>query len=224
VHHTNTAHPHVHVIVAGAGRKPEEEERDTSAKEHKVPVVLSVREYQVLRQSGRERSEYAWHRLVKTVADVLEQEDDMALVGGELPGGDVVHSRSEGRPFLELLPEEGRIGTYRELTKYAAAGDHITPHHMPAASYMKRHGVGRDAGICLNMEHYESWPAGRHRVTRSYGSEIPEEETPRQALARDIADVRAIYQSQELYSPKIRQALQGVIRLDKESFPDLFRK
>jgi len=80
----------------------------------------------------------------------------------------------------------------------------------------------------MNMEHPHPGRGGRHRQTRTYGpgGRNPDlmGETPRQALARDIADVRRIYQEAGLYGARVRQALQEVIRRNKQAWPGAFNK
>jgi hypothetical protein len=66
-HHENTDHPHVHVVVAGAGYDRETGERET--------VKLFRQDYEQLRESGHDHSEYAWeHRLEELFQD-LERQD-----------------------------------------------------------------------------------------------------------------------------------------------------
>lgn len=65
---------------------------------------------------------------------------------------------------------------------------------------------------------------GRRRQTLSYGKFPNLNLSPRQALAREIWDVRCIYYNQGLYSSKIRQALQELIKLNKSTWLSLFKK
>lgn len=48
--------------------------------------------------------------------------------------------------------------------------------------------------------------------------------SPRDALARDIWDARIIYKNDGLYTPEIRQGLKEVIDLNKQMYPELFKK
>jgi hypothetical protein len=57
VHHQNTEHPHVHVVVAGAGYNEETEREE--------PVKLYTHDYEVLRESGREHSDYHFQHLLE---------------------------------------------------------------------------------------------------------------------------------------------------------------
>ena len=141
--------------------------------------------------------------------------------------GDVLES---GSSSYSLLPSEGEIGTYRELLDAGEVGDNITPHHMPSAEYMSQYGVGREDGLCMNMEMPSPGTGGRHRLTDTYGRNMTDAEkayyyslSPRDALAYDIANMRQIYQSQGLYS-EIRPKLQEYIKKYMELMPELFDK
>ncbi|MCE5286146.1 MAG: hypothetical protein LLG02_09915 [Pelosinus sp.] len=123
----------------------------------------------------------------------------------------------------QLLPGEGKVGTYRDLVKSGTRGDNLTPHHMPSAEYMKSKGVAKNDGVSMNMEQPSPGVGGRHRETRSYGSGSDLTETPREALARDIRDARKIYQKDGL-NKEIQQSLKDVIAKNKELYPDLFKK
>ncbi len=141
--------------------------------------------------------------------------------------GDLLES---GSSSYSLLPSEGEIGTYRELLDAGEVGDNITPHHMPSAEYMSQYGVGREDGLCMNMEMPSPGTGGRHRLTDTYGRNMTDAEkayyyslSPRDALAYDIANMRQIYQSQGLYS-EIRPKLQEYIKKYMELMPELFDK
>ncbi len=79
-------------------------------------------------------------------------------------------------------------------------------------------------GIAIMMEHLSPGKGGRHRQTLSYGKFPNLNLSPRQTLAREIWDVRSIYYNQGLYSSKIRQALQEIIKLNKSTWLSLFKK
>jgi hypothetical protein len=89
---------------------------------------------------------------------------------------------------------------------------------------MQAHGVKYDHAVSINVEH-PSYGAGRHRLTRTYGwrnqQTHAQPETPREALARDVRDLRRIYETQ---GHDLRQPLQEVIRQNKALYPELFRK
>ena len=69
----------------------------------------------------------------------------------DLPG-----PKSNGRVtiliFTPLLPNEGEVGTYRELGRTGPIGDCMPPHHVPSDAYIKQHGIARNDGVCINME------------------------------------------------------------------------
>ena len=48
--------------------------------------------------------------------------------------------------------------------------------------------------------------------------------SPRQALAREVWDVRSIYRQQGLYTPDIRRSLQQVIKQNKLTWVGTFNK
>ncbi|MER2079808.1 MAG: type VII secretion protein, partial [Psychrobacillus psychrotolerans] len=129
-----------------------------------------------------------------------------------------------------LLPGEGKVGTYEELIDAGTRGDNITPHHMPSAKYLQTKAeVHKNDGVSLNMEHPHPGKRGRHRQTETYGMTGKRLEDylnlqPRNALARDIMDVRSIYIKEGLYTSEIRSGLVEVIRLNKSKYPDMFNR
>jgi len=125
-----------------------------------------------------------------------------------------------------LLPGEGAVGRYDELLKTGHRGDNLTPHHIPSNAFMAAKVIGytRGMGIAMMMEHPLPGQGGRHRRTISYGQLPALNLSPRNALAREIRDARAIYRRQGLYTPEIRRSLQEVIRLNKLAWLDIFEK
>jgi hypothetical protein len=63
-----------------------------------------------------------------------------------------------------------------------------------------------------------------HRQTISYGQSPNLSLLPREALAREISDARAIYRRQGLYTPQIRRSLQQVIQSNKLAWLGVFEK
>lgn len=96
-----------------------------------------------------------------------------------------------------LLPGEGTVSTYGELIKAGRRGDNLTPHHIPSNAFMqvKVLGYTRNKGIAIMMEHLSPGMGGRHRQTLSYGQSPDLSLSPRQALAREVWNVRSIYRS-----------------------------
>jgi hypothetical protein len=79
------------------------------------------------------------------------------------------------------------------------------------------------------MEQPSPGTGGRHRQTATYGLTGQGLQdylnlTPRDALARDTWDARRIYQTDGLYTPEIRRSLQDVVEMNKNLYPDVFKK
>ena len=125
-----------------------------------------------------------------------------------------------------LVPGEGAVGTYGKLSNAGRKGDNLTPHHIPSDAYMKAKvpAYTRDKGISIWMEHPSPGVGGRHRKTLSYGLPPDLSFSPRQALAREVWDVRSIYRQEELYTLDIRRSLQQVIQLNKSTWSSTFNK
>ncbi|GCE19558.1 relaxase/mobilization nuclease domain-containing protein [Dictyobacter kobayashii] len=89
VYHSNTEHPHVHVVIAGAGQNQE-----TSREE---PVKLYTKDYDVLREAGREHSDYHFYELLKEQFQMLEdiERDVDRLVETPQPERDPFHPSLE---------------------------------------------------------------------------------------------------------------------------------
>ena len=136
---------------------------------------------------------------------------------------------------MKLQPHEGLVGTYGELKAAGSKGDNVTPHHMPQDKYMAEKLKGApggekwvyNEGVCMNMYHPVPTPKrGRHFFTRSYGAfgNPPRfHEKPMEALQKDIANARAIYQKDGLLSGRIEDALARVHALNVKNYPKLFR-
>jgi hypothetical protein len=134
-----------------------------------------------------------------------------------------------------LLDQEGLVGSYSALKAAGSRDDDITPHHMPQDKYMEDKLKGspggetwsRNEGICINMYHPLKTPKkGRHFFTRSYGSfgSPPRyKETPMEALQKDIANARAVYQKDGLLTGRITDGLALVHALNVKNYPKLFR-
>jgi hypothetical protein len=135
----------------------------------------------------------------------------------------------------KLLPGEGLVGTYGELSKVGSKGDNVTPHHMPQDKYMAEKLKGNPGGetwvysegVCINMYHPVPKPKqGRHFFTRTYGAfgNPPRfHEKPMEALQKDIANVRAVYQKDNLLDGRIENALARLHALNVKNYPKLFR-
>ncbi len=69
VSHDNTEHPHVHVVVASTGYNQEKGREES--------VKLSTKDYDLIRQSGRQHSDYDFHRLIEAQFQELNMFDHM---------------------------------------------------------------------------------------------------------------------------------------------------
>jgi hypothetical protein len=136
--------------------------------------------------------------------------------------GSTPHPTGSSVGSSPLLPGEARVGTYRELNNAGSVGDNITPHHIPSDRHMGQHGVPKGDGISINME--QPRIGGRHRETFTYGTTADSGMLSRDALAAGVRDARRIYQDHGLYDSYIRQQLLELIRLNKSSYPNIFRK
>ncbi|WP_200955605.1 hypothetical protein [Massilia sp. Root418] len=127
-------------------------------------------------------------------------------------------------PAKKLLPDEGKVASYKELINAGSRGDNITPNHIPSAKHMEQHGVSRRDGIAINMEQPVPGTGGRHRETFTYGTQADAKMAPRDALAAGVRDARKIYQKDGLYGTKIREGLQELIEKNKGAHPEVFKK
>jgi hypothetical protein len=129
--------------------------------------------------------------------------------------------------FTPLLPGEGNVGNYKELSDAGGKGDNVTAHHVPSNAFVKQHGIATNDGICINME--QPRRGGRHRRTKTCGGNmLPAEReayykmSPKEALDHDIQDVRRIFREEGKLTPEIEQKIQEVIKLNKAKFPQLY--
>jgi hypothetical protein len=86
----------------------------------------------------------------------------------------------------------------------------------------RQYNYTRERGIAINMEGGRN---SRHWQTESHpagGNDPGYHLTPRDVLARDIADLRRIYQGADLYNQSVREQLQQIIVLNRQHWPGLF--
>ena len=119
-----------------------------------------------------------------------------------------------------LLNKELSVGKYKKQRQ--APEDNLDYHHMPSAKMLEKNGIHKNDGISIGVQH------DRHSLTRTYKSGnkpiLKNNETMRDALARDVKDLRKIYKDNNLYDKKVRNALQEAIKKNKESFPQKYEK
>ncbi len=118
------------------------------------------------------------------------------------------------------------MGRYGDLLKLGRRGDNLTPHHVPSNGYMlvKVSGYTRNLGLAIMMEHPVPGAGGRHRQTLSYGQSPDLSLQPRQALAREIQDLRSLYQRQSIYTKEIRRSLRLLMHLNQAIWVGVFEK
>ncbi len=93
---------------------------------------------------------------------------------------------------------------------------------MPSDAFMKKQGIPKEDGIAVEMQE------ARHGLTRTYkggnSRVLKDNETPREALARDVKDFKDKYRYDPEAYKKARDAAQEAIKQNKESHPQLFNK
>lgn len=126
-----------------------------------------------------------------------------------------------------LRKNELKVGKYEDLIagrpkarQLGEQTEQLDAHHMPSTKYIKNKGLEKGDGVAMEMQ------PERHSQTRTYGNKDPAllQETPREALGRDIKDARKVYQENGVYGPKVREALQEVIKQNKDNNPNLYKK
>ena len=144
--------------------------------------------------------------------------------------GESTTKRAEKSGVNSLLPREGNVGTYKELSKSGVRGDNLTPHHMPSDKYMSQYGIKRGDGMCMNMEMPSPGTGGRHRLTATYGGNMTSVEKteymamkPRDALTHDLKNIKKIYSDANAY-PEIKPKIKEFIEKSISEFPELFEK
>ena len=64
----------------------------------------------------------------------------------------------------------------------------------------------------------------RHKNTRTNGREVDLNETPREALARDVKDFKNQYRGDPDKYKKARESAKEVIKQNKEEYSQIFKK
>lgn len=143
------------------------------------------------------------------------------VVIGKIAKKALVKSVAKRVPYKKKLKHELSVGKYStKRIKDPEKG--LEYHHMPSGKQMEQYGVKKGDGIVMGMDKL------RHRLTRTHSHKnkdiLNKNETPREALARDIKDVKNIYKNEKLYDSNVRNSLKEVIRQNKEKHPTLFKK
>ncbi|CAO4845719.1 MAG: hypothetical protein CNLJKLNK_01332 [Holosporales bacterium] len=133
-------------------------------------------------------------------------------------------SQNFAKNTKQLLPGEGRVGTYGELGKLSKKGDNLSVHHIPNDQYMKTHGITKSEGISMTVEDPVPGAGGRHREIHKELQRQDPNLAPRDALAQAVSRVREVYQNDGVYTPEIRQSIQEVIAQNKKTFSHLFEQ
>lgn len=119
-----------------------------------------------------------------------------------------------------LVKNELKVGEYGKLKQ--SPSKELQYHHIPSTKQIEKFGIKKDNGIAIGMQ------STRHSLTRTYknGNKqiLKNNETPRDALARDIKDTKRIYEDNGHYSPEVRKSLQETIAQNKSKFPELYKK
>lgn len=104
--------------------------------------------------------------------------------------------------------------------KSGEINERLDAHHIPSSRYIKNKGLKSSDVIAMEMQ------PQRHMQTRTYGNKNPKllQETPREALGRDVKDVKRIFEKNSQYSAKVRESLKKVIKMNKENHPNLYKK
>ena len=121
----------------------------------------------------------------------------------------------------ERLQMEGEIIVYAERSQRKFRGSGLSAHHVPSNELMMATipGYKKELGLTILMEHPLIRGGGRHRRTLSYGRSLPDKlPHVRDALARDIWNIRSIYREDKLYDQFIKSKLRELIRRNKETW------
>ena len=149
----------------------------------------------------------------------------------------------------KLVKNELKTNSYGKLTDLNQAIKKTTgknvendAHHIPSEKFMKKFGVDAREAIAVNVE------KTRHSLTRTYKGRnngiLKDNEAPRDALARDIRNMRDIYRYEKKdllkrnknesdvdfklrekeYESNLRESAKDVIKRNKDKFPHLFNK
>lgn len=149
-----------------------------------------------------------------------------------------------------LIKNELKTGSYNELKQINKLHNKLNKvkssennaHHIPSDKFMNKFGISRNDAIAINVE------KARHGLTRTYKGRnvglLKNNESPRDALARDIKNIKEIYKEEKVnllqkkpnesdldysirskkYDENLRASLKDVIKKNKKLAPKLFKK
>jgi len=118
----------------------------------------------------------------------------------------------------KLLPNEGDIGTYKDLIKAGSPSDDIIPHHVLSKEFLVRKlewdsKKAKNDGMAMNVEQPKT--GGRHRRTETYGRKMTNDSKAyyyslesRDALVFDLLNLRKIHMEDNVYKemlPNLRE-------------------
>lgn len=157
-------------------------------------------------------------------------------------------ARKQAKKYTEkLVANEIKVASYGDLKMINRLQNknkliNNEAHHIPSEKFMRRYGVNADDAVAINVEEF------RHRLTSSFAARnialLNKKESARQAMARDIRNMRDIYRYEKKdvlkrlpnesdsdyflrdkkYETNLREGLQKVIKENKTRFPIIFKK
>ena len=118
------------------------------------------------------------------------------------------------------MNNELKVGKYNKIQQYKEK--YLEFHHIPSTKQIEKYGLKKKDGISIGVQEE------RHALTRTHGNGnkkiLKNNETMRDASANDIKDMRKIYRENGSYSKETRNALKEVIKQNKESFSNQYKK
>ena len=137
--------------------------------------------------------------------------------------------------FRKFETNELNIGSYSKMVNdYTKGIDNLTPHHIPSDGYMLEkgfEGYSKVKGLCIVVESSSitgQIKPSRHGRTKSFGktTDATKKEyynmSPKDALKRDIDDLREIYISDGIYNANVEKALEDLVKQTKVKYSPFF--
>jgi hypothetical protein len=139
-------------------------------------------------------------------------------------GGAVKAETTDVALKKELLPGEGKVGSYGDLKSIKKPDDNLARHHMPNDQYMRTKGISKNEGVSVMIEQPTPGVGGRHREIHKMLQKQDPNLLPRDALVESILRAREVYKQDGVYNFVIQDSLLDVIKQNKQKFPELFKK